>query len=97
MSKGGPLEDNRTPLTRARLDLPEDPDSKENCKVRDLFGLLGSCREPYREGAGGQTQYLARQRETGQLLYSGRLAGVVAVECLSVIDPSQQQEHSQSQ
>lgn len=48
-------------------------------------------------GAGGQTQYLARQRETGQLLYSGRWAGVVSVECLSVIDPGQQQEHSQSQ
>lgn len=97
MSKGGPLEDNRTPLTRARLDLPEDPDSKENCKVGDLFCLLESGREPYRARAGGQTQYLACQRETGQLLYSGRWAGVVAVECLSVIDPGQQQEHSQSQ
>lgn len=42
VSKGGPLEESRTPRTRDKLDLPEDLDSKENCKVGDLFCLLGS-------------------------------------------------------
>lgn len=48
-------------------------------------------------GSGEQAQYLSGQRETGQLLYSNRLARVVAVACLSVIHPGQQQEHNQSQ
>ena len=35
-SKAGPLEERRTPRTRDELDLPEEPDSRENCKVGDL-------------------------------------------------------------
>lgn len=37
-SKGGPLEESRTPRTRDELDLAEEPDSRENCKVGDLVG-----------------------------------------------------------
>lgn len=38
-SKGGPLEERRTPRTRDELDLAEEPDSRENCKVGGLVGL----------------------------------------------------------
>lgn len=49
-------------------------------------------------GAGERAaQYLSGQRETGQLLYSDRLARVVTLDCLSVIHAGQQQEHNQSQ
>jgi hypothetical protein len=48
-------------------------------------------------GAGEQAQYLSGQRETGQLLYSDRLARVVATDDLPMIHPGQQQEHKQNQ
>lgn len=39
-SKGGPLEESRTPRTKEELDFAEEPDSRENWKVGDPVSLM---------------------------------------------------------
>lgn len=74
--------------------MAEEPDSSENCKVRDLVGLLklswgrntGPEPLPWEHRGGGQHGgYLSGQREARQLLHSGGLSVVAGEERLPAI------------
>lgn len=74
--------------------MAEEPDSSENCKVRDLVGLLklslgkiiGPEPLPWEHGGGGQHGgYLSGQREARQLLHGGGLSVVSGEEHLPAI------------